>query len=394
MMDVQTVRTDILVVHAEAEAAVRLEEVEVTRSATPTVLRALVRERLSVDAVLLHDGGLFLGEGHAPILMEALDSLPKRSPSTSWQLPPNARPWQQLGWFEEVNAWLETELEAQDEHLTGTVQQVNLNDLVCVLHAPTDKGGVYLKASETPTEADVTSYLSYAHPDLTPDVLAYATSNAHGWLVTRDGGARLSDSGVLETWSDAFTKLARFQGSDHTDTLKKLGCPVHTFADLSERTDLFFRDAQTLSAWGLSREQIKGLEALLPTLQQAHERVRSLGLPDTPVHGDAQPMNALSDASGEALWFDWSEAGVAHPFTDISWCSAWALHPARNLPLRRTHPNAPTHLWRGYLEALDLQGADDLMQSAIRVTLAHRALVYHEKYMDFLSTRQKPESAV
>lgn len=376
MNGARAARKTLFVIRPEGDA-VRLE-VTLDAATTPDVLRALVREHLGVDAVLLHDGGLSLGVSSTSVLMEALERVAGRG--EAWHLPPNVRPWHRPGWFAEVVGWLEQKLTERGERLTGEVEQVHLNDLVCVLRADTDKGGVYFKASETPFEAAVTAYLAGAHPALTPEILAQSPV---GWLVTRDGGARLSTSAGLRAWSDALTKLARFHYSGNAAALETLGCPVHPFDDLMERFNEFLRDRDALAAWGLTELQVAGLEHLLPTLQQTHNRVRALDLRETPIHGDAQPMNALSRG---ARWFDWSETGVAHPFMDIGWCLAWVLNPARNaLPVQQ-HEGAFTQLWRNYLEALGVSGADILMEDSMRLALAHRALIYHQKYVAFRGT--------
>ncbi len=387
-MDEKEVRTDIVIVDAERRA-VRLEGVALTGVNTlPRALRAAVRERLRLDAVLLHDGGLSLGEPHAPVLMEASERLP--ADTTSWRQPAHARPWQQLGWFAQATRWLEQNLRARGEYLQGDVRQVSLSDLVCVLYVNTDRGGVYFKASETAFEAVVTSYLANTYPDLTPKVLVH--DDARGWLVTRDGGARLSASARLQDWTDALEKLARFQRASGRVGVEgafgHLGCAVYPFAELFEQASAFFDDEETLAAWGLREEQLGRLKHLLPTLRDAHRRVQALELPLARAHGDAQPMNALYR---NARWFDWSEASVAHPFTDVGWCLAWTLNPARKLPLLRAYPDAPARLWRNYLRALGVHGVshldvDALRRDAMRLALAHRALVCHREYADFKST--------
>ncbi len=346
------------------------------------ILRALVRDRSNIDAVLLHDGGLSLGFEGAPVLMEALGPLPAGLTRTAWDLPPNSRPWGRPGWFAEVGGWLGRGLEARDERVVS-LEQVSTNDLACVLRAQTTSGSAYFKASVDPLESVVTPHLAQTFSNLLPEVLAVRST--HGWLLTRGSGERLSGAADLDVWSEAFAKLARFQGS--SVNLQALGGAVHTFDTLAEQAETFLEDRATLVGWGLRAEQVEALADLLPRVKRALERVSALGLLEGPAHGDAQPMNALFDKDGNVRWFDWSEAGVAHPFMDVGWCLAWMTNPAREpLPVYRKFEDAPARLWRDYLKTLGAPDAEGLMGDAIILAMTHRALVYHAKYATFEGT--------
>jgi len=208
MLDHDTSGTvDLVIVSANCPKGVVLRSLPKPPDATLEALRALVREKIGVDAVLLHDGGLALGVESEPVLMEALNDLPPELvPVTiTWSLPPNARPWQRPGWFLKACGWLEDALVARGEEVTGNVRQVSTYDLACVLRADTSGGGVYVKAGSA-REVAVTAYLAKAHSGLTPAVLAQ--NSARGWLLTRDGGKRLSETADLTAWSAALSQLA------------------------------------------------------------------------------------------------------------------------------------------------------------------------------------------
>ena len=377
-------KTDVILVRGSE--GVRLSGVSLARATTPAALRALVRDRFDTDAVLLHDGGLLLGfeggvEG-APVLMEALGPLPANLTRTAWSLPPNVRPWGRPGWFAEVGGWLEGVLEPRGERVVS-VEQVSTYDLACVLRAQTTSGSVYFKASVDGLESIVTPHLAQTFPHLVPASLA--VHKTRGWLLTRGSGERLSGAADITVWSDALGKLARFQCSDVN--LQALGGAVHNFDALAERAEVFLRDRATLLDWGLRKDQVDALADLSPQIRRAHDRVRALGLPKGPAHGDAQPMNALADEDGNVKWFDWSEAGVAHPLMDVGWCLAWMTNPAREpLPVYREFEDAPARLWRGYLHALGVPDAEGLMGDAVVLAMTHRALVYHVKYATFEGT--------
>lgn len=261
-------------------------------------------------------------------------------------------------------------------------EQHSSYDLASVLWVTTATRTLYLKVSETNLEARVSEYLARAHPRLVPEVVGIDARR--NLVVTQDGGVRLSESSDLELWSEALRKLARFHRSGPA-SFRALNCPSHDFTLSAARAESFLSDAETLHGWGLSDPHIEVLHRLSPEVRAAHGRVSALGLGPYPNYGDAHPMNALVDRS--AVWFDWSEAGLAHPFFDAGWCLAWLSHPARtDLPIRRRYPDAASYLWRSYLEEFGVLSALPLLPDALRLALLHRALLYHTRFYSWRGT--------
>ena len=58
------------------------------------------------------------------------------------------------------------------------------------------------------------------------------------------------------------------------------------------------------------------LERIAPALKDACRRLAALGLSPTLVHGDLHMLN-VARLDGELVYFDWSDACVAHPFIDL-----------------------------------------------------------------------------
>ncbi len=355
----------------DGKAAISLPPTDLTAEQTSVEgLREAFLERTGEHAFVLHDDGIGFGlekdhylvrlEGNFP---DAADAYPTLE---------HARTWQQPGWFNETLRWLEDAL----GETVSTVKQVSTNDLACVTRVETENRIVYLKASETWLEAALSAHLADRHPALTPNVVAWDEPGR--LLVTNDCGARLSEKNDLDVWRAAVKKLAYFQRAADAHAFRALGCPVHTFTNLADQAETFLHDAATLHSWGLTAPQVSALSERVPYIRRAHERVLALNLPLRPAHGDAHPMNALTGCGG--VWFDWSEACVAHPLLDIGWFLAWFTHPARGtLPLRQAHPNAATDLWHRYLQTSDLPETTNL-NDAVVLTLTHRALVYHERF--------------
>jgi hypothetical protein len=91
-------------------------------------------------------------------------------------------------------------------------------------------------------------------------------------------------------------------------------------------------------------------------------------------------MNALAGSQG-VVWFDWPEVAITHPFVDAGWLFAWLSHPARSqLPVRTRHADTVERLWTLYLEVLGVSGTNSLLDDAITLALAHRAVILHHRY--------------
>ncbi len=337
-------------------------------------------EQAGLNAFILHSGGLELNVPLQTYLIRLeLTAPPTTPPSAPYPPLPQARPWQQPGWFRETLSWLETTLGESATRL----EQVSSNDLAAVLRVETASRTAYLKTSETGLEAALSAHLARHHPGLTPDVLAWDASR--NLLLTEDCGAWLSELADFRRWQEAVRKLAYFQRALDSDALKALGCPSHSFANLAERATLFLQDDAILQNWGLKAEQIKALNEHLPYIVKAHERLLRLELPLLPAHGDAHPMNVLMGC--RTVLFDWSEACIAYPLLDIGWFLAWLDHPGRaSLPLRQRHPNAAGSLWNDYLQSSAWAGAEIYLSDAVLLALTHRALVYHERFFEWQGT--------
>ncbi|MPY68099.1 phosphotransferase [Deinococcus sp. SDU3-2] len=346
-------------------------------------LQVYVRELSGLDAIVLHDAEALFRQPSPTVRMEALTSVQGLPTATCiTDLPPHARPWQQPGWFTQAAAWLLGAVHASGDTATGPVRQISTYDLACVLYVETAAGGAYLKAGDGSREAAVTTRLAALQPELTVPVLRAALSR--DWLATRAGGQRLSEVAELNPWQEAVTHLAAIHREVDPSVLRGLGCPEFPFRRLVEELEALVKSEALTRVWDQDEATRTRLREALPTIRQAHGRILALDLPERTVHGDAQPMNALVGADG-VRWFDWSEAGVAHPFLDIGWLLAWvSLRPS--LPVRTTHPQLVETLWEDYLRALGTAKTGAAWQDARLLALAHRVLAYEQRFRSWEGT--------
>lgn len=237
---------------------------------------------LGLSADVLHDGGAMFGIERPLIRLEARTvHLPDGWTWEAGALPPlpDARPWQRPGWF--AGAW--KRLRAQNPE--GPAQVISTMDLNAVLSVGEGASQVFLKVGGG-HEARVTSALARTHPELVPEVLA--TDLERGEFLTRHGGQTLDAVTELRGWTAAAEELAHYHRSAGVN-----GVPHHPFSTLMQRAESLLRSKTALRDWGLNDEQRRELVAALLELRRLWKRVNALQLPDSPVHGDIHPKNAL-----------------------------------------------------------------------------------------------------
>ena len=195
-------------------------------------------------------------------------------------------PWAARGWFQAAEGWLRGSLDTPDA-ATGPVQQVQLWELSCILRVPTDRGDVWFKASrDSPlfvNEAVLTRELAGLLPDHVPAPLAVDA-------VDRLLGAGCLDrrlawlSAQAEGWLPAVQETGRLAGID--------------------------------AATWLSADEVAELAAAGPRLVAMCGELAAFAVPATLLHGDLHLSNVAKGPAGY-LFFDWTDACVAHPFLDM-----------------------------------------------------------------------------
>jgi hypothetical protein len=232
---------------------------------------------------------------------------------------------------------------------------VHLWGLAIVLETPSAAGAMYLKSVPTVfrQEAALTACIARAKPDYV--VRVAAVEPTEGWLLMHDlGGRRLGD-GPPETWAGGLVRHAAVQQTwaGRTDELVAAGAPVRTLADLASTLPTLADDGAL--AQELSGDDLDAWRAAMPRFVAACHRLDALGPPPTLVHGDLHPWN-VADTSGGPRLFDWTDAAVSHPFTDLAVYATRADDPA----LRHEIRDAYLAAWVGRMPAADLREAGEL----------------------------------
>jgi hypothetical protein len=205
------------------------------------------------------------------------------------------QPWAARGWFAEAERWLRSTMERLGRPLTGPVRQARVWRLSCLLRAPTGDGDVWFKANTTSplfvNEGVVMGALAGLFPGQVPAPLAVEPER--GWMVLADFGEEVGWEAPMEVVEEVTQTYARMQ--------------VEATAGLPGV------DAAT---W-LSPDEEAGLRAAVPGLQARCAELAGNAVPPVLVHGDLHLSN-VARRPGGYLFFDWTDACVAHPFLDLA----------------------------------------------------------------------------
>ena len=229
-------------------------------------------------------------------------------------------PWSRVGWHARATAWVLDRLAERGRSPTGPIEQVRHWGISALMRVETAAGRVWFKAvfPSFGHEPAVSALLHREARGAVAPVLAI--DDDEGWMLLDDVG---SDVVLDHPDADAATvrglvSLQRAFVDRHHD-LRQIGCPRRPFAALPDQLATIFADPLT-SEW---IELVPArAAAIVEWTAQAADDVATLPFPDTLVHGDFHPRNAVV-LDGRPVIFDWSDAAVAHPLVDALTWSSW-----------------------------------------------------------------------
>jgi len=224
-----------------------------------------------------------------------------------------------------------------------------------VLRVPTADEDLYLKqcAPVQAFEPALTVALAARWPDRVPKVVAADLERA--WLLLRDGGTRVRESGDVASYVRALELYGELQREEvsHVDELLALGVPDLRLPVVAAAYEPFFEDDN-----GLEREEAARLRALAPRFGELCAELESFGLPDSIQHDDLHEANVFV-RDGRVAIFDWGDSSVAHPL--------WSLvKPLRDAGDRGLDPEP---LRAAYLVAWTAVEPEERLRAALRVAV-------------------------
>lgn len=217
---------------------------------------------------------------------------------------------------------------------TGSIEVVHERPWSTVLRVPTADGDLFLK-QEAPVQAfevALTVALASRWPDRVPEVVGADVERA--WLLMRDGGTRLADTGTLKPFALALRQYAELQVGEvaHVDELLALGLPDVRLPIVAAAYEPFFERDH-----GLAPDEVARLLALATRYRELCEELDAVGLPASIQHDDLHEWNVFVRGSRVAV-YDWGDSSIAHPLW--SWLKAHRVAVDREVdpePLRAAY---------------------------------------------------------
>jgi Phosphotransferase enzyme family len=322
------------------------------------------------------------GNEHAAVAARALDE------------PAGGPPWADPGWFHTAAGWLRASLERLGTQATGPVRQLRVWELSCILTAPTARGDVYLKAvPDAPpfaNEGAVMRSLAELFPDHVPVPLAVDAGRR--WTVLADFGEELGDDEhgwdvPVEVREDVVRTFARLQvrAAPHADRLLAAGLPDRGLGWLAEQARGWLPEVEATgrlpaidAATWLLAEEAAELRAAVPRLAAMCGELAGHAVPPSVVHGDLHLANVAKGPHGH-VFFDWTDACVAHPFVDLLTMFQAGEELEVEGPVRDRLRDAYLAEWAGFEPAGRLLRAWRLAEplGALHHAVGYRSLAEH-----------------
>jgi hypothetical protein len=226
--------------------------------------------------------------------------------------------WSRPGWQRQAERWIRAQLAQLGYELTGPIEQVRNWILSCVLRAPTDKGAVFFKATNgSPLmvrEAQFTQALATLFPEPIP--MPLCIEPAHDWMLLTDFGEEVGWEAPIETREEVLCTFGRLQiaTAPRVDELLALGCGDRRLPRLAAQIEPLLSDPEMMAY--IEKERQEQLWAAAPRLRAICAELDQYHAPATLVHGDMHMSNVAHRGAGY-LFFDWTDACIAHPFLDM-----------------------------------------------------------------------------
>ncbi|WP_033337376.1 phosphotransferase family protein [Catenuloplanes japonicus] len=227
--------------------------------------------------------------------------------------------WHDPDWRASAHEWITAHLDAP---ATGPIEQMRARPWSVTHRVPTGAGFRWFKANITDCryEAVLAERLGRGRPERVLSPLAI--SAAHGWMLTPDAGPTLRDEvaasdrdGTLARWCTMLREYAALQRevTPIADELVALGVPDHRPSVLPEQLASLLDDPAVRADLGPARlERVSGV---VPAFAEWCAELAASGIPASVQHDDLTDANVF--AGPPHRFFDWGDAGVAHPFGSL-----------------------------------------------------------------------------
>lgn len=266
---------------------------------------------------------------------------------------------------------------------TASLETIHAAPWSTVLRVPTAEGDLYLKQEEPlqAYEVPLTVALFERWPDRVPEVVA--ADSERSWLLLRDGGTRVADSGAIDVLPRALVLYAEIQvgETNNVDELLAYGLRDLRLPAVAAAYEPFFERDH-----GLTADEVARLQALAPGFGELCEELAAFDLPASIQHDDLHQWNVFVRGDRVGI-YDWGDSSVAFPL----WSWLKILRVARDYdvdpePFRAAYLSglaelAPEPQLRA---ALELSIPAGLFAYALQIRRQYDATQAHQEYEAYL----------
>jgi len=234
-------------------------------------------------------------------------------------------PFARLGWFRELQGWIEEVIGPLGFYLAGSFSQLNASPSFSLVRFETSGPAVWFKAVGNPNlrEFPITLALARLVPKYIPPILA-ARPQWNGWLAQEVEGTNLGETQDAHHWNTAASALAKLQ----IESIGRCRTLVDSGARDLSASALLKLVRPFLDAMGqlmekqnkvpppvLSRSE---LIVLREQIEEALSLSTDMRIPDALGHLDLNPGNVIV-SEGHCVFLDWAEAYVGNPFFSLQY---------------------------------------------------------------------------
>jgi len=285
--------------------------------------------------------------------------------------PPFRQPWERPGWYAEATAWIERSLAPLGRTLTAPPVPVQWWSLSAVMRVSTAEGDLYFKAAtlDQPlfcNEPSVTAWLGERFPGRVPVMVA--SDPNRGWMLLEDAGPEVGFDIPLERKGEVFRAFGNLQrdSAGELEILLAHGCIDRRPDRLMPQIERLLDDETALKA--VPEDDRRELRRRLPAVAELCRRVADGPVPSTLIHGDIHLGNVAS-RDGAFIFFDWTDASVAHPFVDM-----FMIYGEKDESTRALLRDAYLAAWT---DLAPIERLRELWADAEPIHALHHAVSYH-----------------
>jgi len=274
-------------------------------------------------------------------------------------------PFEQLGWFSQLTAWIGECIAPSGLRLTGAFHQLNASPTFSLIRFETNGSAVWFKAVGEPNvhELPVSQYLAQFCPAFVPRILA-VREEWNAWLAVEVPGTHLDEHSDIGTWTLVTKTLADLQIASigNMQHLIEAGCRDVRANTLVEVVDPFLDVMANLMEQQTKRSPAPlgraELAALGTHVKGALSVSSNLGMVNTLGHLDFNPGNIIVSRD-RCVLLDWAEACVGPPFLTFQ----FLLERLRQLhPLEKSWADRLlseySDRWRSFLKPREITEAN------------------------------------